>query len=242
MRNHSSLRPPTSLRPAPSESVSGPRVVVTSKQLLLRDAVRTALRSHGFAATSLGVPTGAAQFHDARRWIAQIRPAAGLLVAELDDAQQLRDAVAVITGLDLGWVVLTSTVPGPVWGALIDAGAHDVLPTTASLDALSEVLHRQDVDEPEELGHEYDEVVRAWRDADDERHRLTRRIETLSPREMEILVELHDGDSVKVIAARAGVAEGTVRTQVKSLLHKLEVSSQLQAVASFQHANEWFET
>jgi DNA-binding NarL/FixJ family response regulator len=228
-------------RPAPQAGAQhGARVVVSSKQLLLRDAVRTALRRMGFATTSLAVPAGAAQFHDARRWIARVRPTAGLLVAELDDAQQLREAVAVITGLDISWVLLTGTPQGPVWGAVIDAGAHDVLPTTASLVELSAVLNRVSEGSPDRECSDFDDVVRAWHDTSQERRKVTRRIETLSPREMEILVELHDGDSVKVIAARAGVSEGTVRTQVKSVLHKLEVTSQLQAVAAYQHANEWF--
>ena len=56
---------------------------------------------------------------------------------------------------------------------------------------------------------------------------------------MEILEELHKGRSVRMIATRAGVAEGTVRTQVKSLLKKLGANSQLQAVAYYREATSW---
>lgn len=217
-----------------------PRVIVMSRQQLIRDAIRTALRSMGFVTASVAAPTGTAQFHDIRRWIAKVRPSSGLLVADLEDAARLREAVSVVTGFELSWILLTNTPRGPLWGALYDAGARDILPTTATLEELSVALLALASGGSESVAlHEHE--IRAWRAAGEEHRQLTHRLELLSPREMEILVELHDGDSVKVIAARAGVSEGTVRSQVKSLLRKLEVTSQLQAVAAFRQANEWFE-
>ena len=49
-------------------------------------------------------------------------------------------------------------------------------------------------------------------------------------RECEVLGQLMQGHSVRGIAEHSVVAETTVRTQVKSILAKLEVSSQLAAV------------
>jgi DNA-binding NarL/FixJ family response regulator len=52
----------------------------------------------------------------------------------------------------------------------------------------------------------------------------------LTPRERQVLGRLIEGNSVRDIARANVVSEATVRTQVKSILGKLEVSSQLAAV------------
>jgi DNA-binding NarL/FixJ family response regulator len=44
---------------------------------------------------------------------------------------------------------------------------------------------------------------------------------------------------VHSIAQRVGVAEGTVRSQLRSIFRKLGVRSQLQAVAAFRSVNDW---
>jgi DNA-binding NarL/FixJ family response regulator len=59
---------------------------------------------------------------------------------------------------------------------------------------------------------------------------MRRRLDQLTPREREILGCLMGGLTVREIAHRWVVSEATVRTQVKSILSKLEVSSQLAAV------------
>lgn len=53
----------------------------------------------------------------------------------------------------------------------------------------------------------------------------------LSPREQEVLAGLMNGQAPAVLAEQNYVSVATVRSQIKSLLGKLGVSSQLQAVA-----------
>lgn len=55
--------------------------------------------------------------------------------------------------------------------------------------------------------------------------------ELLTPRERTVLSELCRGKAVEVIAEDLVVSESTVRTQVRAILTKLEVHSQLAAVA-----------
>ncbi|QIN85012.1 response regulator [Rubrobacter tropicus] len=55
-------------------------------------------------------------------------------------------------------------------------------------------------------------------------------VERLTPREREILQALADGFETRDIAARLGMSERTVHTHVASILRKLGVTSQLQAV------------
>jgi DNA-binding NarL/FixJ family response regulator len=214
------------------------RIVVMSGEQLIRDAVRVALRGLGFTAASVAVPSGPAQFHDLHRWIANARPATGLLLAEIDNAARLREAVAVLGNVELPWLVLTGTPSGPAWGAVVDAGAVDVLSTSGTLGDLATALRRLAAGR-QVVSPELAASVRAWERTADEQRRLARHLEALSAREMEVLVALHEGSSVRVIAERAGVTEGTVRSQVKAVLRKLDVKSQLQAVAAFRRANEW---
>lgn len=58
------------------------------------------------------------------------------------------------------------------------------------------------------------------------------RLERLTRREMEVLGALMRGEPVREIAHTCVVSEATVRTQVKSILAKLETNSQLAAVGA----------
>ena len=57
------------------------------------------------------------------------------------------------------------------------------------------------------------------------------RLERLSPREAHVLSALAHGKRVREIASESFVSEGTVRTQVKSILNKLGVESRVAATA-----------
>lgn len=52
----------------------------------------------------------------------------------------------------------------------------------------------------------------------------------LTAREASVLADLMEGKSVRAIAAESSVTEATIRSQVRSLLAKLDVNSQLEAV------------
>lgn len=51
----------------------------------------------------------------------------------------------------------------------------------------------------------------------------------LTPRELEILCLLAEGQSNKVIARNLGISEGTVKLHVKAILRKLDVNSRVEA-------------
>ncbi|MEJ2509007.1 MAG: response regulator [Gammaproteobacteria bacterium] len=52
---------------------------------------------------------------------------------------------------------------------------------------------------------------------------------SLTPREMEILRHLAEGQSNKVIARNLGISDGTVKLHVKAILRKLDVHSRVEA-------------
>ncbi len=74
-------------------------------------------------------------------------------------------------------------------------------------------------------------LLELWRRDGKEKHELRQRFAKLTPRERQVLGGLVSGHMVHEIAITDMVAEATVRTQVKAILSKLEVNSQLTAVA-----------
>lgn len=66
--------------------------------------------------------------------------------------------------------------------------------------------------------------------------RESKPIDTLTPRETEILGLLAEGLSNKMIARNLGITDGTVKLHVKSILRKLEVHSRVEAaVMAVEH-------
>src|SRR5660397_238871 len=61
------------------------------------------------------------------------------------------------------------------------------------------------------------------------------RVQTLTPREIEILEMIGEGMPNKVIAAKLYITEKTIKTHTHRIFRKLEVTNRLQAVLAFQH-------
>ena len=58
---------------------------------------------------------------------------------------------------------------------------------------------------------------------------IHRALAELTPRELEILCHLAEGQSNKVIARNLGISDGTVKLHVKAILRKLDVHSRVEA-------------
>ena len=101
----------------------------------------------------------------------------------------------------------------------------------ATVRRLNQGLPVMDRDEREDL-------LQAWHKERQEHQELRTRLGRLTAREREVLGHLMEGHTVRDIARISVVSEATVRTQVKSILAKLEVSSQLAAVG-LAHTVGW---
>ena len=61
---------------------------------------------------------------------------------------------------------------------------------------------------------------------------LAQRIERLTPRELEILQRMADGDAPEQIADDLGMSRHTLRTHTQNVLTKLGVHSKLEAIVA----------
>ncbi|WP_299057125.1 LuxR C-terminal-related transcriptional regulator [uncultured Nocardioides sp.] len=127
-------------------------------------------------------------------------------------------------------VVLTASPDRGRWGECLRHGARVVVPKSHPLREVVTRVRRMQEGFPVMTVAERDDLLRTYFQQRQEVDELNTRLGRLTRREQQVLDHLVEGRTVREIAERAVVAEATVRTQVKSILAKLEVSSQLAAV------------
>lgn len=205
-----------------SDTPGGLRVLIVSEHVLVGESVRTALLTRGHVSEVLRF--------NARRITGHHE--VGLLLTHSHDGAA-HWISSFLGRSELPWLVLAPEERGPSWGAFYASGAAHVLPPSAGLDEVCRLLVILADGQGLSLSNDKDELLRGWRQQLLERQELTRRLETLTTREREVLRGLFDGIAVRAIADVNDVTESTVRTQVKAILRKLHVPSQLAAVAAY---------
>lgn len=217
-------------------STRAPRTLVVAEGQIVGEAIKVALEAREFEVNSLACPHGRQEITEARKTIVRTRASVGLIVAEVDDLTQWRDALALLEGVKLRWVVATGSRNAARWGALLAAGCQGIVPMSAGLDALTRSLWAVARGGLGIAPSTRDQALAEWERLGSARRALMLRISALSPREWEVLEMMAEGRSIKWIAERGGVSEGTVRSQVRAIRQKLNVKSQLAAVAAYQQA------
>jgi DNA-binding NarL/FixJ family response regulator len=125
---------------------------------------------------------------------------------------------------------MTGSTDRSRWGEAIRHGARTVLSKSRPLNDILSTVRRINQGLPVLAHEEREELLREWQRQRAEHQELLGRLNLLTAREGQVLGHLMQGRTVHDIAVAAVVSEATVRTQVKSILAKLEVSSQLAAV------------
>jgi DNA-binding NarL/FixJ family response regulator len=127
-------------------------------------------------------------------------------------------------------LVLTSFSDQLVLARAISAGAAGVLHKSSDVSQIIEAVRTLHSGEQLVTARDVADAVRLAA-AEQARSQIDQvRVESLTPRELEVLQALGDGLSDKEIAERLVLGAATVRTHVNSLLAKLGVQSRLQAV------------
>ncbi|HSL56700.1 MAG TPA: response regulator transcription factor [Acidimicrobiales bacterium] len=163
-----------------------------------------------------------------------------LLDLRLGEAHSALGLVAPIRDRGAGVVVVTAETSTVAIAECIEAGAIGVVSKSEPFDRLVHAVRCAESVRSNLTSVERDEllaVLRAHRSAD----RLRRApFERLTAREQEVLAGLAQGLSADELAALHFVSITTVRSQIRSVLSKLGVSSQLSAVA-LAHASGWLD-
>ena len=135
-------------------------------------------------------------------------------------------------------VVVTGAEEPGQWARAVMCGASKVVsksePLATVLATVRGLSEGEEVMTPEERA----ELLETWVRRRAGNEAAWARFDQLSMREAEVLGLLMQGHPVRDIARRHDTSEGTVRTQVRSVLAKLEVSSQLAAVG-LAYQLEW---
>ena len=217
---------------------AAPKVIVIAEGHLVGEAIEVALAARSFEIESIQCPRSRAELMEVRREISRFRAGVGLVVAEIDDLAQWRDALALVESIRMRWLVVTGSRDAARWGALIAAGCQGIVPMSAGLDVLTQALLAVSRGGLGMSNNAREQVLAEWERLGNSKRSLILRISALSPREWEVLEKLKEGLSIKAIAESGGVSEGTVRSQVRAIRQKLNVKSQLAAVAAYQQATE----
>ena len=217
------------------------RVAVASDQQLVAEAVVAALRNRSFEPLLVRwPPTAPDPLAKPRRRRAFRRsvgppPDVGLLLSDLTRMEQVLAAQTIVTGLPLPWLVMAGVARGPAWGALYEGGAKLVVPSDAGLVNVCDLLTDLSAGRKPDERRDRRELIQGWRTFASQRSDLTARLQSLTEREEAILQQLHQGFPVRNIAQKSEVTEATVRSQVKAILKKLDVNSQMAAVAAYEN-------
>lgn len=127
-------------------------------------------------------------------------------------------------------LILTASADRGAYARAVEAGAAGVLHKSLRIKEIIDAVRRLEAGEallsPNEVG-ELLQLAGQQRAQDQEAQRA---IESLTPRELEVLQALAEGLSDKEIAERLYVGVGTIRTHVVHVLEKLGVHSRLQAL------------
>jgi len=206
------------------------RVVIIDDHVLLAESLELALSLEGYDVRRLELPQEGGSMATLRSLAMRANPHTVLLDLDLGRFGDGMNLITPLARARVNVVVLTASEDLGRWGACMRQGARKVLPKSGALQQALSTVRRLHQGLPVISSADLETLLDAWARQRRSHDDLRRRLDLLTPRERQVLGALIDGHAVRAIAAQSVVSEATVRTQVKSILSKLEVSSQLAAV------------
>jgi two-component system nitrate/nitrite response regulator NarL len=217
----------------PASDDAAVRVAIIDDHDLIVAALAAALRAEG---CDVVVPTLGGALP---AWLLDNPSHVALLDLDLGAHGRGEDLLPALLASGCRVLVVSGTSDAAVIGRCLARGASGWLPKSASLDQLLAAILALATGGEVLSESERDRLLRAWRERREAESAVLAPFLRLSPREGVVLGLLMEGRSVDRIAATSFVSSDTVRTQVRAILSKLGVNSQLEAVAMAKRAG-WF--
>jgi len=209
------------------------RLLIVEDHAVLADGLAQALAEEGFAVAVVDGPSEEAIIRAA----ADARADLVLLDLVLGDAIGLTlPLIEPLRALGAEVLVLTGATDPVLLGQSLEAGACGVVGKTAAFDVVLERVRRAIRHEGIMPTAEREALLAALRERRARDRARFEPFESLSPREQAVLGELMEGSSADEIAESSFVSTATVRSQIRAVLSKLSVHSQVAAVARAHRA------
>jgi DNA-binding NarL/FixJ family response regulator len=208
------------------------RVTVVDDHVLFAESVALTLEAEGYLVKRLDIATPPATLASVLAVALRSVPRVVLLDLDLGRVGDGTRLIAPLTAAGASVVALTGSTDLADWGECLRQGAKTVLSKTCPLDEVLATIRNVCEGRPVMRNEERQALIEtAVRDREKTREVQTR-LDRLTRREKEVLGALMRGDQVREIARQRVVSEATVRTQIKSILGKLEMNSQIAAVGA----------
>lgn len=209
---------------------SGLRVVIVEDHVLFAESLELALSIEGYDVRRLPVPTAEQSPQGLVSTMVRLHPRVVLLDLDLGEFGDGERLITPLARAGVNVVVVTASTDRARWGEAVRCGARKVLSKSRPLNDILATVRRINQGLRVMSAEEREELLEAW--ARERAHLVDARakLELLTVRERQVLAHLMAGRTVREIAVDGVVSEATVRTQVKAILAKLEVTSQLAAV------------
>lgn len=202
-------------------------VAVVDDHYLFGSVLAAALRAEGYIVVQPTLTT----IEDLRDRLISARPTVALLDRDLGPVGSGESLISPLASAGCAVVVVSGSLDEPTIGRCLVLGAVGCRSKTEPYQAVLQALLSAVRGEPLVGPVERERLISAWRHAQAATTAIDAAFARLSAREADVLGQLMDGRPVRSIADDACVSEGTVRTQVRAILQKLDVNSQLEAVA-----------
>ncbi|MFN2606561.1 MAG: LuxR C-terminal-related transcriptional regulator [Acidimicrobiales bacterium] len=218
----------------PEAAVTDITVLVADAQRLFADALITALSRQPDLRPSAECPTtGPATI----QLLGRLRPDVALVDYWMPAMEGPAVTRAAASSSPRTKVLLLSWLHGPIQiREALASGAAGFLPKSIGLDELEAAIRRAHQGEPLVYGPQLaklaGDIEARYQDASEQ----TGRLDTLSPREVEVLQLLGDGRTPHEIAEALFISQGTVKNHIHRILRKTGAQSQLEAVAMARRA------
>jgi DNA-binding NarL/FixJ family response regulator len=216
-------------RPART-SRSQVRIVIVEDHVLFAESLDLALSVEGYDVRRVDVPDDGTNPGPLVTTLLRLRPRIVLLDLDLGSFGDGVRLIAPLAKAGVNVVVVTASADRGRWGEALRNGARATLSKAQPLNDILATVRRINAGLPVMAHEEREELLRLWHEQRRETEGIQERFTQLTSREAQVLGHLMLGHTVHDIAAASVVSEATVRTQVKSILAKLRVSSQLAAV------------